>query len=199
MKYGFTGGANKVRMTPKRLRNIATLYFKVAIFIFAFTSPVLGAQLDLVTRLDECGFIQSGDSRLQCYDRVVADIRSLRKSGEEANDELWESEDVRVTRVLIHPNLNPQPKDDLGAKYLRESNADAPAEGRFSLISMVKDNQGRWQFHFQNGHVWQQLEARFISKPKTFPVDATIKQGVLGSHNLSLDGRSASVKVKRIK
>ena len=67
------------------------------------------------------------------------------------------------------------------------------------LIAVYQDNKERWNFKFDNGEVWQQIETRYLPKLENFPVQVDISEGVFGSHNLRAEDFGKVVKVKRLK
>ena len=69
----------------------------------------------------------------------------------------------------------------------------------YNLIAVYKDSKNRWNFEFENGDVWQQIEPGYLPKPKNLPVRVDISDGVFGSHDLRAENFGKPVKVKRIK
>ena len=67
------------------------------------------------------------------------------------------------------------------------------------LIAVYQDNKERWNFKFDNGEVWQQIEPRYLPKLENFPVQVDISEGVFESHNLRAEDFGKVVKVKRLK
>jgi hypothetical protein len=67
------------------------------------------------------------------------------------------------------------------------------------LIAVYQDNKERWNFEFDNGEVWQQIEPRYLPKLESFPVQVDISEGVFGSYDLRAEGFGKVVKVMRLK
>jgi len=86
----------------------------------------------------------------------------------------------------------------MGHKYLRDTTKQVNQRIAVNLTKAKKDVHQRWMYYFDNGQVWQQQEARYMSRIKQFPVSAEIEEGILGSHNLTFDGSSKVFKVRRI-
>jgi|GEM_PF-4408866 len=91
-----------------------------------------------------------------------------------------------------------EPEAQMGQKYLRDITKQVNQRIAVNLTKAKKDVHQRWMYYFDNGQVWQQQEARYMSRIKQFPVSAVIEEGILGSHNLTFDGSSKVFKVRRI-
>lgn len=91
-----------------------------------------------------------------------------------------------------------KPEAQMGQKYLRDTTKQVNQRIAVNLTKAKKDVHQRWMYYFDNGQVWQQQEARYMSRIKQFPVSAVIEQSILGSHNLTFDGSSKVFKVRRI-
>jgi len=106
-----------------------------------------------------------------------------------------------TSKRLIKEQVQEQvqkPEAQMGQKYLRDITKQVNQRIAVNLTKAKKDVHQRWMYYFDNGQVWQQQEARYMSRIKQFPVSAEIEEGILGSHNLTFDGSSKVFKVRRI-
>ena len=100
----------------------------------------------------DCSEIIDDMARLRCYDN---------------NDNKFEA-----------PATNLQTDDSLGEKYLRKDDShESDRESSLQLVQAYKSKQELWVFEFENGQVWQQIEARYLSVPKDLPAAVIISQG----------------------
>lgn len=110
-----------------------------------------------------------------------------------------------TSKLLIKEQVQEQvqahvqkPEAQMGQKYLRDTTKQVYQRIAVNLTKAKKDVHQRWMYYFDNGQVWQQQEARYMSRIKQLPVSAVIEEGILGSHNLTFDGSSKVFKVRRI-
>jgi hypothetical protein len=79
------------------------------------------------------------------------------------------------------------------------SNAGQPTAEKIELQGTQESIKERWNFKFDNGEVWQQIEARYLSVPKDLPAAVIISEGVLGSYDLRIGETGRTIKVKRLR
>jgi hypothetical protein len=79
------------------------------------------------------------------------------------------------------------------------SNAGQPTAEKIELQGTQEPIKERWNFKFDNGEVWQQIEPRYVPKLENFPVLVNISEGVFGNHDLRAEDFGKVVKVKRLK
>ena len=138
----------------------------------------------------DCSAIEKNTQRLVCVDKIIrslAEQQIVLPTGVQSID----LQTAEKTPVIEFSD------NELGQKYLRKSQARATSTSYY-LIAAYKDHQKRWNFEFDNGQVWQQLEPRYLSKPKHLPVKVSISEGVFGSHNLRAESFANPVKVRRL-
>ena len=97
--------------------------------------------------------------------------------------------------VTEKPSGDDSLDEELGQKYLRKSRT--PLSPTFTMIAAFKDYKKRWNFEFDNGQVWRQLEPRYLPR-LDLPVQVKISKGVLGSYDLRAVRFGKPVKVKRL-
>ncbi len=144
-----------------------------------------------VASLRKCVGIEDNAKRLACYDQLAGSISRQQADGSVESQSNQQPEQVEA----FHDSGT-----EIGQKYLRKpQDSTKPTSVEFDLIAAYKDRKKRWVFEFENGQIWQQLEAGYLPKPKHLPTDATLSKGVFGTHNLRVGYIGKTVKVKRLR
>ena len=71
-----------------------------------------------------------------------------------------------------------------------------------TVLEFAKTARGKAVFILENGQVWRQLDSdrtEVQPLPQGVAMKVTIETGVLGSYNLTIEGRNGLVKVSRLK
>lgn len=170
---------------------LATLFYTVALF-FAGSLPSMAGDTSLKAEVIVCANIETDIERLKCFDNVTRDIQG-RASGNVVVPPVRQKS--ATTKILMSAG-----EAELGQKYLLKSQQPAtPTTFNFQLLAAYKDSKKRWNFEFDNGQVWQQVEPRYLPRPKELPLPVTISKGVFGSHNLRVEYIGKAVKIRRLK
>jgi hypothetical protein len=84
-----------------------------------------------------------------------------------------------------------------------DANTEAPPDSKSVLtVSVVEVTSGRFDvlyFHFDNGQIWRQIQARRFRYPKNRAFDVTISTGAMGDHQLRVDGDGPMTRIRRVK
>ena len=100
------------------------------------------------------------------------------------------------------PPSEPEPAEEFGSEYVKEEK-EKEAERKKTVSATVNevttDRVNRLVFHFANGQVWRQLEARRFQYPKKTAFDVVIGRGVLGDYQLRVGGEGRMTRIKRLK
>lgn len=90
--------------------------------------------------------------------------------------------------------------DELGSEHLARRQ-DQPEPDGVTRVIVSRVESGRFDllyFHFKNGQVWRQIEARRFRYPKNQEFEVQISQGMLGDYQLRLDEDSPMTRIRRI-
>jgi hypothetical protein len=71
-----------------------------------------------------------------------------------------------------------------------------------TVLEFARTPRGRAVFVLDNGQTWRQLDAdgtQVHEPPPDKAIKVTIERGLLGSYNLTIEGRNALIKVRRLK
>lgn len=164
---------------------IAAIFFVMSLS----TGSALAASSD--AELRDCRVLVVASERLACYDAIPLAVPL-------AKPVVPKKTATPPSETKLAPVNTVQPQ--LGSKYLAKKDREiqTPVTASKKLIDAKKDSKKRWEFYFADGQVWRQVEARYLSKP-ALPAQATISEGMLGRHVLSINDNSKSTKVKRIR
>ena len=165
----------------------------MAVFLPGYTSNSLASDGELRDLLLSCSNFENDTKRLECVDKIIRSITS---------QTVVESIQPQSHQEPLIENLS---IEDSSGNELAQSNLQEPQEVTtqtslgYELTAVFKDSKNRWNFEFENGEVWQQIEPGYLPKPKNLPVRVDISDGVFGSHDLRAENFGKPVKVKRIK
>ena len=70
------------------------------------------------------------------------------------------------------------------------------------MIEFAKTARGKALFVLENGQVWRQIDGDgtvVLDPPQGKTMKVLIERGLLGSYNLTIEGRNGLIKVTRIK
>jgi len=165
----------------------------MAVLLVGNASISLASERELEELLLRCSKVENDAKRLACFDELVPS---------NAGQPTAENIELQGTQEPIAEKSSDKDSkgDELGQKYLEKPQESKPKTSRsYNLIAVYQDNKERWNFKFDNGEVWQQIEPRYLPKLENFPVQVDISEGVFGSHNLRAEDFGKVVKVKRLK
>jgi len=171
---------------------------KCAILASVFAAAMSGggqAQTgDLQSELAHCLSFSGAVERLSCYDRLARGAGgSAPRNSSTPPAPLPPRADAASTGPLVQ-NLG---KEELpGART-------PPQENRMTaeISEFRKDQAGLFTVALRNGQVWQQVAGDTARVPYQIRErqTVTITRGVLGSYDLTFDGRNMVFKVKRLR
>lgn len=157
----------------------------MAVLLAGNASISLASESELEELLLRCSNVENDAKRLDCFDELMPS-----NAGQPSTQE----------PIAEKSSVKDSNGDELGQKYLEKPLESKPKTSRsYNLIAVYQDNKERWNFEFENGEVWQQIEPRYLPKLENFPVQVDISEGVFGSHDLRAENFGKVVKVKRFK
>jgi hypothetical protein len=166
------GFASAVHLQSEPMRHT----FVLACISAFIAGPVHGqAARDALSESSKCAGITGSPERLKCFDTAV----------QRAKDALGEQ---------------PAKEDDFGKPPPPRTNEIAQITA--TVLELARTARGRAVFILDNGQTWRQLDADGTEVRDPAPgkvLNVTIAKGVLGSYNLTLEGRNALIKVRRLK
>ena len=137
--------------------------------------------------------VENDTKRLACFDEHIPS---------NAGQPTAEKIELQGTQEPIAEKSSVKDSNDdkHGQNYLEKPQESKLKTSRsYDLIAVYQDNKERWNFKFDNGEVWQQIEPRYLPKIESFPVRVDISEGVFGSYDLRAEDFGKVVKVKRLK
>ena len=87
--------------------------------------------------------------------------------------------------------------ETLGEEYLDRPD-DEPEVFTATVARVTRERNGLLYFHFANGQVWRQAEARRFQYPKQGNFDVTITTGMLGDYRLRLAEGKPMTRIRRV-
>lgn len=133
------------------------------------------AARDALSEIAKCAGVVGPPERLKCFDAAV----------QRAKDVLGEQ---------------PAREDDFGKPP--PPRTDEVAQITATVLELARTARGRAVFILDNGQTWRQLDADDTQVRDPAPgkvLNVVIAKGFLGSYNLTLEGRNALIKVRRLK
>ena len=90
--------------------------------------------------------------------------------------------------------------DDLGREHLDKEQGEEQKKAAVSatVSKVVRGGYDVLYFHFTNGQVWRQVEARRFSYPRGGEFDVSIDTGMMGDYQLRLDAGGPMTRIRRV-
>lgn len=180
-------------MKKLRIVAIATLAVGAPALAYADTAREV---LEAVTKC--AGRVEEG-VRLQCYDAAAARAKSLLAAPPATADTATGRSDLEGFGLPRPPQAATK-VDEFGRPPPAAAVAEITSLSAMA-IEFARNARGKSLFVLDNGQVWRQIDSDSsqVLDPaaKTFKV--TIERGVLGSYNLTMEGRNGLVKVMRLR
>ena len=157
------------------------------------------ATRDALAEIAKCADITEAPERLKCFDAAVPSAKSVLAAPAEKPAERSLLEWFGFARPQKKPVAKPE---DFG-KPAQETGPGEEITGiTATVLEFAKTLRGKSVFILDNGQVWRQLDADGTEVWDPAPdtkMKVTIETGAMGSYNLTIQGRNASIKVSRLK
>lgn len=170
---------------------------RYSLIVFCMFNWAVYAQAATQAELEQCLGITGSTERLACFEALA--VRGQPLSPSEPPEPEPESEIATEESAQSQPASREQA--DFGSEQLpREAVKDEEKETFHATVTKVtKGNYGALDFFMENGHIWRQIEPRFVAYPRGRPFPVTITRGLLGEYRLRVDGTGRLVPIRRIK
>ena len=157
------------------------------------------ATRDALVEIAKCADITDSAERLKCFDAAVPRARSaLAAPPEKPKDEGG----ILQWFGFPRPDKPVVKAEDFGKPPAPPEEPKEITEITSTVLEFAKNPLGKAVFVLDNGQVWRQLAAdnSTILEPSSgVKMKVTIEKGILGSYNLTIDGRNGLIKVSRLK
>lgn len=147
---------------------------------------------DALAEIAKCTGIGDSSARLKCFDTAA-----LRASGAHAAHQATEARDG-VDEFGISPPTAVTRAEDFG----KPSPPPEIARITATVLELARTVRGRSIFVLDNGQVWRQLDGDDTDVQDPRPgktMKVAIATGLLGSYNLTIEGRNGLIRVRRLK
>jgi hypothetical protein len=67
-----------------------------------------------------------------------------------------------------------------------------------TVTEVTKDHNKTLYFHFDNGQVWRQIEARHLEYPRSGEFDINITRGMMGDYRMRIGDNGRMVRIRRV-
>ena len=168
----------------------------VSVLAFVAGPAQADATQDALAEIVKCAGIAEASERLKCFDAAAPRAKSA----------LAEQQAKEKRGILDWFGFSRPPKPVTKAEDFGKP-PPPPAPGEITQITatvleFAKTARGRAVFILDNGQVWRQLDGddtQVLDPPPGKTMKVTIATGFLGSYNLTVEGRNALIKVRRLK
>lgn len=154
------------------------------------------ATQDALAEIARCADLSDAAARLKCFDAAAPQARRALAEAQarERRGILDWFGFGRTSKPVTKPEDFGKPAAPAAPGEITQLAA--------TVAEFAKTPRGKAIFILDNGQVWRQLDSDTIDVIEPVPgkpMKVTIEVGFLGSYNLSVDGRNAIVKVRRLK
>jgi hypothetical protein len=172
----------------------------IAIVLALFAAGIARADpaQDALAAIAKCADIVDSAERLKCFDAAAALAKSALAAPAQRAEESRSFLDwfgfSRPPKPVLKPEDFGKPAPEPGPEELKEITA--------TVVEFAKTPRGLAIFFLVNGQVWRQSEGDSTdvrAPPPGATMKVKIETGVLGSYNLTIEGRNALIKVSRMK
>lgn len=164
----------------------------------ALADPARDALSDLV----KCGDIAGAVERLKCVDDAMPGARSV-LSTPAPRAEAAPTQTESGGGVLSWFGLSrPATSEDFGKPPVPVASANEVTSINAKLTEFAKNAHGRGIFLLDNGQTWKQVEGDTTEMPDLEtgkPLGVTIEVGLAGGYDLTVEGHTRMVKVRRLR
>jgi len=187
-----------LRCTPAREAGARTERFSMQIRVLASISIfVAGAAhsdpaQDVSAEIARCAAIGDSSERLKCFDAAAPRTKSAPDAhqSEEARDRA-DGFGIPVPHVVTK-------EEDFGKPPPPPEITEITA----TVLELARSARGRSIFILDNGQVWRQLDGDDADVQDPQPgktMKVAIEAGFFGNYNLTIEGRNALIRVRRVK
>jgi hypothetical protein len=170
----------------------------LAVFLLAFLAGPAHADAarDALAEIAKCADIAESSERLKCFDSAVPHARSALAA---------QPEPPAPKKGFLEwfGFSKPQPvqkAEDFG-KPPAPPGPEEITQITANVVEFAKTPYGKSIFILDNGQIWRQLDGDSTEVANPAPgklMRVTVETGMLGSYNLTIEGRNGLVKVRRL-
>lgn len=185
-------------------------------FIFGFAACILGVlpamatpAADALTEVAKCTDVADTAQRLQCFDNAAMAAKQVLGDARrqvEAEQKQEESEGGVLAWFGIAPEAKPVTKpEDFGRNITLEPKPGSPAEINeinSKVLEYAQNVRGKSIFVLENGQVWRQIDGdttELYYRESDGPMQVRIAKAMMGSFSLHVEGKTVTIKVRRVK
>ncbi len=108
-----------------------------------------------------------------------------------------------LSAATVATTPEPVANGQLGEEYLdrpetKEKANDEDEVIHATVIEVTKDRNRILYFHFGNGQIWRQNEARHLEYPRSGEFDINITRGMMGDYRMRIGDNSRMVRIRRV-
>ncbi len=108
----------------------------------------------------------------------------------------------KPSAATVATTPEPVASSQLGEEYLDRPETEKAKEGEVFHATVTEVTKGRNRilyFHFANGQVWRQIEARHLEYPRSGEFDINITRGMMGEYRMRIGDNGRMVRIRRVK
>lgn len=187
----------------KLVRKYINMHKIIAISFVFFPFYAHSAQIDEnkaensvkspLSPLYECAKIKIDSERLQCFDKVVANIAIKEEKNEVFAIDAPKLKEIR--KEAFGFKLPSLPKLEMPKIGKEEKEVE---EKQIMIANRLGRFGGKYAIYMENGQIWQFIDSDEPNLPKDPPLNVSIRTATMGSYILSFEGRNKGYRVRRV-
>lgn len=181
---------------------------RVLLLTVAATAALTGAAAadparDALKEASKCVEIAAAADRLKCFDAAMVQAQAALAAVPPTTPQVAEEESGGVMAWFgLDRPAAPRKPEDFGKPPAAIQRSAEITSLSASVLEFAKNAHGKSLFILDNGQVWKQIEGDTtdLQEPrKGQTMRVTIEIGLMGSYNLTVEGRTGLLRVRRVK
>ena len=187
----------------------APLFYAAAALLLLSAKIATAQTVDLST-LELCAGLETQELKLACFEAIIAGSSTpdavatptvaVAVTTEPSDGALSVTPEPSAATVATTPE--PVANSQLGEEHLDRPETEEKANDDDVIHATVTEvSRGRNRilyFHFDNGQVWRQSEARHLEYPRSGEFDINITRGMMGDYRMRIGDNGRMMRIRRV-
>ena len=191
----------------------APLFYATTVWL-TLTASLAVAQTVNRSELELCASLETSELKLACFEAIIAASKARggqQRDAAEPPTPVSGTTEIEVSAEAVTTLATPQPaaaavtEEAVSTAEFGQEHLDKPGKEDNKVVikaTVTEVTRGRnniLYFHLANGHVWRQIEPRYVPYPKQAEFEIDITRGMMGEYRLRIEEDGRMVRIRRVK